>query len=95
MQTADIDFTRLHRPLVARYGEREARAIVRLVLDEAFGVRPVDIYAGKVRKFSQDERPPYSSPGPKPRSSPRGSRRTASAPAAACSTAARGAAAWP
>lgn len=56
MQTADIDFTQLHRPLVARYGEREARAIVRLVLDEAFGVRPVDVYAGKVRQFSQDER---------------------------------------
>lgn len=56
MQTAEPDFTRIHRPLAARYGEREARAIVRLVLDEAFGVRPVDVYAGKVRQFSQDER---------------------------------------
>ncbi len=51
-----VDFSRLHCRLSSRYGEGEARAIVRLVLDDAFGVRPVDVYADKVRHFSEDER---------------------------------------
>ena len=55
----DIDahtLSTLWRRLVPRYDEREARAIVRVVLDDAFGLRPVDLYAGKVRQFSADER---------------------------------------
>lgn len=55
----DIDahtLSTLWRRLVPRYDEREARAIVRVVLDDAFGLRPVDVYAGKVREFSADER---------------------------------------
>lgn len=49
-------YIRLRSRLVPLYGEREARAIAFLVFDEAFGVSRTDIYADKVRQFSQDER---------------------------------------
>lgn len=35
---------------------REARAVAFLVLEEAFGVSRLDVYADKVRHFSEDER---------------------------------------
>ncbi len=39
-----------------RYDAGEARALALLVMDEAFGVGRVDVYAGKVRHFSDEER---------------------------------------
>ena len=56
MDTDAHTLSMLWRRLVPLYDEREARAIVRVVLDDAFGLRPVDVYAGKVRQFSADER---------------------------------------
>lgn len=49
-------YIRLRSRLSPLYGEREARAIAFLVFDETFGVSRTDIYADKVRQFSQDER---------------------------------------
>lgn len=53
MNTAYSDLRCLLTPV---YGEREARAIAMMVLDEAFGISRTAIYADKVRQFSQDER---------------------------------------
>lgn len=49
-------YIRLRSLLAPLYGEGEARAIAFLVLEEAFSVSRTDIYADKVRQFSQDER---------------------------------------
>lgn len=51
----DSLFTALRTQLQAIYSEGEARAIAFMVLDEGFGVSRTDIYADKVRQFSEDE----------------------------------------
>ncbi len=45
----------LRRVLAQYYEEGEAKAIAFLVLEEVFGVSRLDIYAGKVRYFSEEE----------------------------------------
>lgn len=45
----------LWRPLAAIYGSGEARAIVRCVLEERFGLSVADIYCGKVTQLSPDD----------------------------------------
>lgn len=52
-------FTALRMQLQALYTEGEARAIAFMVLDEGFGVSRTDIYADKVRQFSEDEHQRY------------------------------------
>lgn len=42
--------------LTPRYDAREARAIAFFVLEEGFGVTRTEVYADKVRQFSEDER---------------------------------------
>lgn len=49
-------FTHLRDQLSQIYPVGEARAIAFWLFDEAFGVSRTDIYADKVRQFSQDER---------------------------------------
>ena len=49
-------FSHLRMQLRQVYSEGEARAVAFLVMEEAFGVSRTDIYADKVRQFSQDER---------------------------------------
>lgn len=56
MDTDAHSLSRLWCRLAPRYGEREARAIVRVVLDDAFGLSPAALYAGKGKEFSADER---------------------------------------
>lgn len=51
----DIRYNTLRTTLAPRYGETEARAIALLVLEEAFGVERIDVYADKVRHFSSEE----------------------------------------
>lgn len=51
----DNSFTLLRNRLEPHYGEREARAVAFLVLEEAFGVSRTEVYADKVRHFSEDE----------------------------------------
>ena len=46
----------LRRAAGASCDGREARAVALLVLEEAFGVARVDVYADKVRHFSEEER---------------------------------------
>ena len=48
-------FQHLRRALTAVFDEREARAVALLVLEDAFGVSRTDVYADKVRKFSEEE----------------------------------------
>lgn len=48
-------FIALRDALTPLYGEGEARAISFLVFEDAFGVSRTDIYADKVRQFSEDE----------------------------------------
>ncbi len=55
MDTDAHSLLQLWRRLVPHYGEREARAVMRIVLDDAFGLRPTDLYAGKVKQFSADD----------------------------------------
>lgn len=52
MSTVYLD---LREALASHYDEREARAIAFLVLEEAFGVSRLDVYADKVRHFSEEE----------------------------------------
>lgn len=49
------DYIHLRSALAQRYSEGEARAIAFLLFEEAFGVSRTDIYADKVRQFSEDE----------------------------------------
>ncbi len=49
-------YAALRAVLAPLYDEREAQQIAFLVLDEAFGVSRVDVYARKVRQFSEEER---------------------------------------
>lgn len=49
-------FSHLRTQLRQVYSEGEARAVAFLLMEEAFGVSRTDIYADKVRQFSQDER---------------------------------------
>lgn len=49
-------FHYLRSCLSSLYSDREARAIAFLVLEEAFNVSRTDVYADKVRQFSEDER---------------------------------------
>lgn len=48
-------YLELKEALSSRCDEREARAIAFLVLEEAFGVSRLDVYADKVRHFSEEE----------------------------------------
>lgn len=48
-------YLEIRQALSSHYDEREARAIAFLVLEEAFGVKRLDVYADKVRHFSQEE----------------------------------------
>lgn len=48
-------YNELRRTLLPLYGEGEARAIAFLVLEEAFGIGRTDVYARKVRHFSEEE----------------------------------------
>ena len=48
-------YSQLRAALSPRYGEAEARAIAFLVMEKGFGVGRTDIYADKVRDFSEDE----------------------------------------
>lgn len=50
------DFTYLRNLLTPLYGEHEARAMAFIVFEDAFGVSRTDIYADKVRQFSESER---------------------------------------
>lgn len=45
----------LRTRLLPLYGEREARAIAFLIMEDGFGVSRTEIYADKVRHFSEDE----------------------------------------
>lgn len=48
-------YEQLRRALLPRYGASEARAIAMLVLERGFGVGRTDVYADKVRYFSEEE----------------------------------------
>lgn len=48
-------YIQLREALRPHYDDREAAAIALLVLEEAFGVGRVDVYADKVRHFSEEE----------------------------------------
>lgn len=50
------DYIHLRSTLAQRYSEGEARAIAFMLFEEAFGVSRTDIYADKVRQFSEDEK---------------------------------------
>ena len=50
------DFILLRSALTHRYGEGEARAMAFVLFEDAFGVSRTDIYADKVRQFSEDEK---------------------------------------
>ena len=50
------DFQNLRSLLSSIYPDGEARAIAFLVFEDAFGVSRMDVYADKVRQFSEDER---------------------------------------
>lgn len=52
----NTDFSTLRSQLLSLYSVGEARAIAFLVFEEAFGVSRTDIYADKVRHFSEEER---------------------------------------
>lgn len=49
-------FTDTVKCLGALYPPRESRAVARALLEDAFGITLTDIYSGKVREFSPDER---------------------------------------
>ena len=51
-----MTYNELCRRLSPLYGEGEARAIVRMVVEDEFGLSPTDIYMGKVNQLSADER---------------------------------------
>lgn len=51
----DALFLQIRNALAARYDGREAHALALLVLEDAFGVGRTDVYADKVRKFSEEE----------------------------------------
>lgn len=51
----NTQFQQLRTLLSSIYSDGEARAIAFLVFEEAFGVSRTDIYADKVRQFSEDE----------------------------------------
>jgi len=48
-------FVRLRRSLTAVYEAREAHAVALRVLEDGFGVPPIDVYADKVRQFTAEE----------------------------------------
>ncbi len=48
-------YIKLRDSLVPHYGLREAQAIALLVLETAFGLSRTDVYADKVRHFSEEE----------------------------------------
>lgn len=50
------EYLELRAALNPLYGEGEARAIAFMVMEDAFGLSRTDIYVGKVRQFSVDER---------------------------------------
>lgn len=50
------EYLELRAALNPLYGEGEARAIAFMVMEDVFGLSRTDIYVGKVRQFSEDER---------------------------------------
>lgn len=48
-------FQHLRQQLTPHYGNREAHAIALRVMEDGFGIPPIDIYADKVRHFSAEE----------------------------------------
>lgn len=52
----NTEYLELRAALKPLYGEGEARAIALMVMEDAFGLSRTDIYVGKVRQFSVDER---------------------------------------
>lgn len=50
-----MTYDELWRRLAAVYDAGEAKAIVRMVLDERFGLSATDVYCGKVTQLSSDE----------------------------------------
>lgn len=48
-------YTTLRQALVPRYGRQEAQAMALMVFEDVFGVSVVDVYADKVRHFSEEE----------------------------------------
>lgn len=49
-------YIRLRQSLAALYGEGEAQAVALLVMEKVLGLTRTDIYCGKVRQISEDER---------------------------------------
>lgn len=49
-------YIRLRQSLTAIYGEGEAQAVALLVMEKVLGLTRTDIYCGKVRQISEDER---------------------------------------
>ena len=49
-------YIRLRQSLTGLYGEGEAQAVALLVMEKVFGLTRTDIYCGKVRQISEDER---------------------------------------
>ena len=49
-----MTYNELCHRLSPLYGDHEARAIVRLVLEEGFGLTSTDVYMGKVSQLSAD-----------------------------------------
>lgn len=49
-----MSYTDLYQRLLPHYPPHEAQAIVRLLLEEKFGLSPADIYSGKVNELSAE-----------------------------------------
>ena len=49
-------YIRLRQSLAGLYGDGEAQAVALLVMEKVFGLTRTDIYCGKVRQISEDER---------------------------------------
>lgn len=49
-------FQYLRSELSAAFDTREARALAFVILEDGFGISATDVYAGKVRHFSEEER---------------------------------------
>ncbi len=55
----DSRYLQLRNALLPIYGETESRALALIIFEDGFGVSPVDIYADKVRNFSEEENRRY------------------------------------
>lgn len=50
-----MTYQELWQRLIPLYEEREAQAIIRMVLDARFGITLTDIYTGKVNELSRED----------------------------------------